>query len=531
MTTADRLVETFSKDYFEKLFYFCLKRTGNTDEAEELTSEVSLAILTALRSGTVPQYFSAWVWQIARNCYAHWAERKNHRNETVSGTDIADFTDLAAEDNVEESLIHSEDLKLLRRELAFISADYQDIVVAFYIEDRKVSDIARSLHLSEGTVKSKLFRSRNILKEGMNMAREFGKKSYKPENIDFSSSGSQPSGLPWKAVERQIPKNILLEANNNPSTIEELSIELGIAMPYMEEEVGILEKATLLKKVGNKYVTNFFIQDKDTQLASYRILRSNTSQWSAKLDQIISDSIPSIRELGIVKNNMSDNDLKWWFIPHLIDKINEMLNGSYNWANPSVRANGETWGFVGYELTELPEEIFAGHSGTGNDDVMFWAYQFGDYNMWNRVGMMVQEETLLLGNMIKYNRKPADLSATEISKWNRINGKFAHLDENGNVVPDILVFNKDQQNKIHAILTTHPLYDEVKSCVQNAHDSLIELFKANTNPVLHEELAYYVASDMCHLRMMAIHDLVNTGKLTVPQNPESSTVGMTLSYN
>ncbi len=67
---TDQLIESFTKDYFEKLFYFCLKRTGNQDEAEELTSEVSLRILTALKSGTVPAHFSAWVWQIARNCYS-----------------------------------------------------------------------------------------------------------------------------------------------------------------------------------------------------------------------------------------------------------------------------------------------------------------------------------------------------------------------------------------------------------------------------------------------------------------------------
>ncbi|MBQ8382674.1 MAG: sigma-70 family RNA polymerase sigma factor, partial [Clostridia bacterium] len=348
---ADRLIETFSKDYFEKLFYFCLKRTGNPTEAEELTSEVSLAILTALRAGTVPLHFSAWVWQIARNCYSHWADRKHRRSETVSGTDLEDFADIASEESVEESVIHSEELKLLRRELAFISADYRDVVVAFYIEDRKVSDIARSLQISEGTVKSKLFRSRNLLKEGMNMAREFGSKSYKPENVDFAASGSQPSGLPWSAVQRQIPKNILLEASNNPSTIEELSIELGIAMPYMEEEVGILERATLLKKIGNKYITNFFIQDRETQHAVYKILRNDSVERSAMLDQIVTDSIPAIRELGVVRNGMSDNDLKWLLIPALIDQFND----KFDFSNPVVRANGETWGFVGYEQTELPE--------------------------------------------------------------------------------------------------------------------------------------------------------------------------------
>ena len=521
-TIADRLVETFSRDFFEKLFYFCLKRTGNPTEAEELTSEVSLAILTALRGGTIPQHFSAWVWQIARNCYSHWADRKHRRAETVSGTDLEDFVDIASEESVEESVIRSEELKLLRRELAFISADYRNVVVAFYIEDRKVSDIAKSLHLSEGTVKSKLFRSRNILKEGMNMAREFGSKSFKPEKVHFSSSGSHPSGLPFSVVQRQIPKNILLEASNNLSTLEELSIELGIAMPYMEEEVSILERATLLKKVGNKYITNFFIEDKDTQHAVYKILRNDSVERSTILDQIVTDSIPAIRELGVIGNGMSDNDLKWWLIPALVD----LFNNKFDWANPVVRENGETWGCVGYEQTELPESTFMGHNGTGTGNADFWAYKISDYNMWDRVGEMNYEEVALLSNMIKYARKPADLTQTELSKWERINCRFAHLDENENVVPDIVVLMNGALNKTYSILQSHPLYDQVRTLFDKAHDNLISLFKVNSNPVLHEQLEYYAMSELCATRMMAIHDLVNTGRLVVPSTPEKSTVAM-----
>lgn len=527
-TTADRLVETFTRDYFEKLFYFCLKRTGSTHEAEELTSDVSLAILTALHSGTVPQHFSAWVWQIARNRYSKWADRKRRRSETVSGTDLGDFDDIASDEDIEGALIHSEELSLLRRELAFISADYRDVVVAFYIEDRKVSDIARSLQISEGTVKSKLFRSRNILKEGMNMAREFGSKSYKPENVHFWASGSQPSGLPWSAVQRQIPKNILLEASNNPSTLEELSVELGIAMPYMEEEVAILERATLLKKMGNKYITNFFIQDKDTQHAVYKCLRNGSVECTAELDQIIVDSMTAIRALGVVRNNMSDNDLKWWLVPHTVGLIIDELSGAYDWANPTARENGETWGFVGYEETEIEIALTMGHNGSGNGETMFWAYKFGDYNMWDRAGEMEYEEVILLGDMVKRGRKPADLTQTELGKWARINGKFAHLDADGNVVPDMVVLENGAGSKLDDILRSHPLFGQVKARYQKAHDALIALYKENSNPILHEQLAYYAAMDLCNTRMMAVHDEVNAGRLTVPAEPKKSTVAMSL---
>ena len=38
----DRLINGFTENYMEKLFYFCLKKTGNNVEAEDLTQDISL---------------------------------------------------------------------------------------------------------------------------------------------------------------------------------------------------------------------------------------------------------------------------------------------------------------------------------------------------------------------------------------------------------------------------------------------------------------------------------------------------------
>ena len=57
----DRLINEFVDSYMEKLFYFCLKKTGNHIEAEDLTQDIALQILTALNKGTIPTSFSAWV--------------------------------------------------------------------------------------------------------------------------------------------------------------------------------------------------------------------------------------------------------------------------------------------------------------------------------------------------------------------------------------------------------------------------------------------------------------------------------------
>ena len=173
----ERMIQEFAENYMEKLFYFCLKKTGNQVEAEDLTQEIALQIITALNKGTIPTNFSGWVWQIARNCYAGWASEKHRRQEAVSGSDIGDYEIEDESENILDEMIHREEMSLLRRELAFIKSDYRNIVVAYYIENKSIRQIASALSLPENTVKSRLFRAREILKEGMDMAREFGKLS------------------------------------------------------------------------------------------------------------------------------------------------------------------------------------------------------------------------------------------------------------------------------------------------------------------------------------------------------------------
>ena len=186
----DRLIKEFTENYMEKLFYFCLKKTGNNTEAEDLTQDIALQIVTALNKGTIPTSFSAWVWQIARNRYSVWAEDKHKRNELQSDSDIGDYEIKDEDGNILDEMVHTEQMALLRRELAFIKSDYRNIIVSYYIDNKSIRDISFSLALSENTVKQRLFRARQILKEGMDMAREFGVRSYKPEEITFTNSCS-----------------------------------------------------------------------------------------------------------------------------------------------------------------------------------------------------------------------------------------------------------------------------------------------------------------------------------------------------
>ena len=54
---TEKLIAEFTENYLENLFYFCLKKTGNNAEAEDLTQDITLNILTALNWEPFPHIF------------------------------------------------------------------------------------------------------------------------------------------------------------------------------------------------------------------------------------------------------------------------------------------------------------------------------------------------------------------------------------------------------------------------------------------------------------------------------------------
>lgn len=381
----DGLVKEFTETYMEKLFYFCLKKTGSNTEAEDLTQDISLNIIMALNKGAVPTHFSAWVWQIARNRYSAWADQKRKRNEALTGNDVTAYEIEDKDGNILDEMINAEQLSLLRRELAFVKRDYRDIVVAYYIENKSVREIASSLCLSISAVQQRLHRARIILKEGMDMARKFGKLSYNPEDITFISNGTaSENGAPWLWLNRLLCKNILLAAYRVPATAEELAMEVGVALPYMEEELSPLVANTLMKKNGNKYETNFFIVSAEAQEKINAHLRTVTPA--------ITNAIIKALEFKIDWRNQHCpdwhegyqpyEDMKWALLMQETDSIEYLtINPFHRKAEefPNIGSYGHTlrpmngeWDILGLETYEGDRPHFVGlHGCSDNSNVRY----------------------------------------------------------------------------------------------------------------------------------------------------------------
>ena len=397
---TEKLITEFSENYMEKLFYFCLKKTGSSAEAEDLTQDIALNVLAALNNGTIPTSFSAWVWRIARNRYCVWAARKHRNTESVTGADIGDYEIEAESESTFDKMIRSEQLALLRRELAFIRSEYREIVIAHYIEEKSVRDIATSLSLSESAVKQRLYRARNILKEGMNMAREFGVRSYKPEDIYYSlwfpCPGEREKYQPNSILKHALYANIFLEAYGNPSTAEELSLELGVALPYMEDELEYLARETFLIKKDGKYQTAFPIISSSAQEQVHVAKLTAAPEITKALVNYVErlNSALTAKGYAYYGTYQDYESAKWSFLMLAFQYFEYKPPHIYDYTD---RSDDKKWGIIGYQHCPVkkptPFVSNNGHSGSNYSFLQF-RYEFDDTD--SVPDFLTEEETRIL---------------------------------------------------------------------------------------------------------------------------------------
>lgn len=452
----DRLIAEFTEGYMDKLFYFCLRKTGDADSAEDMTQDVMLHILTALEKGVVPREPSAWFWQIARNRYAAWADRRHRQREVTVDGDIRDMEIPDGARDPEEELIHAEQLSLMRRELSFIRSDYREVLVAYYIENESVRTIASRLSLSPNAVQQRLHRARITLKEGMDMAREFGKRSYRPEEVSFVMNGSMgKKGQPWSIVNHLLYKNIFLEVSEETETAEELALAVGVALPYMEDELNFLINEGLLRREGNGYRTNFPILSSEEQAERHKACLAIQKLLTEKMCALF-DLYMQAGGAKVHVEPIGYEHAKWALLPHLFDHMKQRaVVGNGDEEDYPFRPDGGRWTLTGYQEIDWEEPFFIGQHGYTNigqfprsiEEVEFAQYKYQYRDMRERTPEFLNEKEACALRAVCVGQ-PMDAYEREIDKL--LQYGYIRRTDDGKLAPALLLLDHNAEESYSA---------------------------------------------------------------------------------
>lgn len=148
-----------------EVFGYFVRIAGDRDLAEDLTQECFLRLLRGAAHYSPGRPFRPWLYGVAANLWRdHW-RRISRKRETTAAAASADAPDPtpSVEERVEGRMLADRLGVAVRR----LPPETAQVIVLRFCHDLRVREIAETLGLPEGTVKSRLFYGLRRLRDSL----------------------------------------------------------------------------------------------------------------------------------------------------------------------------------------------------------------------------------------------------------------------------------------------------------------------------------------------------------------------------
>jgi RNA polymerase sigma-70 factor (ECF subfamily) len=149
-----------------RVFHLGLHMLQDYDEANEITQEAFVAAWQGLPACCGEARFPTWLYRIAYHCCLRQLERRKReqaRQATMQEKHLLEGGD--DEKQTEDTIEKYYQRVIVREHLEQLPAKYRIVLILRYLQDRTYEEMADILTLPIGTIKTHLFRARNLPKE------------------------------------------------------------------------------------------------------------------------------------------------------------------------------------------------------------------------------------------------------------------------------------------------------------------------------------------------------------------------------
>lgn len=322
MNTDETIRLLADKEFLDKLYRRIYRKCSGSHEAEDLCQDIILALLVGIREGREIGNFYAYAWTVADRKYADHLETLRRRSKHLLSTEL-DENIGGSEDPIETWIDSEEDaerIRLIFREIAFLSKIYREVTVLYYLDQLPIQEIAHRLQISESAVKQRLFSARKQLKKEVQKM-EQNYPTLKPIKLYYIGTGNLPNDDPRIHAYRAFSKNLIYLCKDIPKTPEELAKSLGVPLLYVEEELDILSRGGnytygILKKVeGGKYITRVNVVDFEEFQTASGIYRKHAKEVAEALRDMLKDTEEEVNAFPFL-SKFNDPKLLLWLMIH-----------------------------------------------------------------------------------------------------------------------------------------------------------------------------------------------------------------------
>ncbi len=164
-TEFTELINQHGKD----IYGFCCRLTGNQHEAEDLYQDAFLKafeLMKQLDASYNPKSFILSIvirlWKNKKRKYA-WRQRIVTTVELNDGID----TEVDSSNSVVNQILLDEESIMVRNAVKKMDEKYKLIIYLYYTAELSIEEISKTLSIPLGTVKSRLFKARKIIKKNL----------------------------------------------------------------------------------------------------------------------------------------------------------------------------------------------------------------------------------------------------------------------------------------------------------------------------------------------------------------------------
>ena len=152
---------TLVERYERAIYHLCLRTMRDPEEARDCAQEAFFKAFRSLRTFKPGSKFSTWIFSIAYHaCCDRLGRRKRYTDDELpERADPGPGPAQIAERN--------DEAQALRAAISELPEKYRTVITLYHLQGRQYEEIAQVLDLPMGTVKTHLFRAKELLRKAL----------------------------------------------------------------------------------------------------------------------------------------------------------------------------------------------------------------------------------------------------------------------------------------------------------------------------------------------------------------------------
>jgi RNA polymerase sigma-70 factor (ECF subfamily) len=160
--------EELVRRYQRPISAYVYRMVGNYESALDLTQEIFIKVYNSLRRYRSEFKFSTWIYKIAHNSAVDHLRRINTREQSLISGPEGDHFELPIESTrptPEQESERKERRIEIEAVVRTLPATYRELVILRHSQDLTYEEIVEVTGLPLGTVKNRLFRAREMMRQ------------------------------------------------------------------------------------------------------------------------------------------------------------------------------------------------------------------------------------------------------------------------------------------------------------------------------------------------------------------------------